>query len=79
MIGCVKPTETPYMQEHLLPTNRKVVKSLGRGKTIRTEVFTIVGCQFVLVKIKMDNVHRDVVRLFVTCGLLLLGLHLNIG
>ena len=60
------------MQQHLLPTYRKVMECLGRSKAVRTQIFTIVRRQIIgfllrtaelnlLVKIKMDNVHRTLI------------------
>ena len=44
------------MQQNLLTANWKIVKSLGWSKAIGAKIFTIVGRQVILIKIKMDDV-----------------------
>ena len=53
------------------------MKSLGRSKTVRTKVFTIVRCQLILIKIQMDDIGAVFFGLILS-RLLLLGFHLDI-
>ena len=55
MTSFVKPSAATDMKQHFMPSYREIMKHALTRKAIGTEVCSSVWCEFVLVKINMNQ------------------------